>query len=65
ENPQHPYTQSLLEAVPIPDPKQRRVHFDVPPGEPPSPVIPAGASVRRVSYRDVGDRHLVADVQPG
>ncbi|MEM5583468.1 ABC transporter ATP-binding protein [Roseibium sp. AS2] len=65
ENPQHPYTQSLLEAVPIPDPKQRRVHFDVPPGEPPSPVIPAGASVRRVSYRDVGDTHLVADVQPG
>jgi peptide/nickel transport system ATP-binding protein len=65
ENPQHPYTRSLLEAVPIPDPKRRRLHFDVPPGEPPSPVVAIGATVRRVSYRDVGGGHLVADLHTG
>jgi len=38
-NPQHPYTQALLEAVPVPDPKARRQHA-MPKGEIPSPISP-------------------------
>lgn len=37
--PQHPYTQTLLSAIPNPDPQQR-VDWHIPEGEPPSPVKP-------------------------
>jgi oligopeptide/dipeptide ABC transporter ATP-binding protein len=37
--PQHPYTQMLLSAIPVPDPRQR-VELRVPEGEPPSPINP-------------------------
>ena len=37
ENPQHPYTESLLSAVPIPDPKARR-KVRVLQGDVPSPI---------------------------
>ena len=39
ENPQHPYTQLLFSAIPVPDPRQR-VNWNIPEGEPPSPVNP-------------------------
>jgi peptide/nickel transport system ATP-binding protein len=38
-NPQHPYTQALLAAVPVPDPKARRT-APMPRGEIPSPISP-------------------------
>lgn len=38
-NPAHPYTEALLSAVPIPDPKARRKH-KIPRGEIPSAVSP-------------------------
>ncbi len=37
--PKHPYTQALLAAVPVPDPKARRQH-PMPKGEIPSPINP-------------------------
>lgn len=39
KHPAHPYTASLLAAVPVPDPRHRRTH-PVPKGEIPSPVNP-------------------------
>jgi oligopeptide transport system ATP-binding protein len=36
----HPYTKSLMNAVPIPDPKLRRDRHDVPKGDLPSPINP-------------------------
>jgi peptide/nickel transport system ATP-binding protein len=38
-NPQHPYTESLLAAVPVPDPRHRR-KAPMPHGEIPSPINP-------------------------
>ncbi|HUU59816.1 MAG TPA: oligopeptide/dipeptide ABC transporter ATP-binding protein [Phycisphaerae bacterium] len=38
-NPRHPYTQSLLSAVPEPDPAKRSTHVRLP-GEIPSPISP-------------------------
>jgi len=39
-NPLHPYTQALINAVPDPDPNNRFVKRPVVPGEPPSPINP-------------------------
>jgi oligopeptide/dipeptide ABC transporter ATP-binding protein len=39
-NPRHPYTQSLLSAVPQPDPKRRLTEHHIPAGEVPSPIAP-------------------------
>lgn len=38
-NPGHPYTQALLAAVPVPDPKARRT-YPMPKGEIPDPIAP-------------------------
>lgn len=38
-HPQHPYTEALLSAVPVPNPRARRKHI-IPKGEIPSPINP-------------------------
>lgn len=39
-NPLHPYTNALLNAIPDPDPENRKILKEVPPGEPPDLVNP-------------------------
>lgn len=38
--PSHPYTEALLAAVPVPDPKRRKQHIQLPKGEIPNPINP-------------------------
>jgi peptide/nickel transport system ATP-binding protein len=64
-NPQHPYTQKLLAAVPIPDPQRRhseewqrdRKRIE---GEVPSPFRSADFTPEFVTFRDLGGGHYVA-----
>lgn len=72
-NPKHPYTEALLSAVPIPDPKARRKHL-IPRGEIPSPINPPPGcrfhprcphtmdicSKEEPELIDFGNNHLVA-----
>lgn len=60
-NPRHPYTRSLLDSVPIPDPTRRRTASPLQ-GDPPSPVdIPSGCRFRsRCPYA----QPLCADKDP-
>lgn len=72
-NPKHPYTEALLSAVPIPDPKARRKHL-IPRGEIPSPINPPPGcrfhprcphimeicSKEEPELIDLGNNHLVA-----
>lgn len=39
-NPLHPYTNALLNAIPDPDPENRNIIKEIPPGEPPDLVNP-------------------------
>ena len=60
EDPRHPYTRRLLDAVPIADPTRRRERRGEIAGELASSVHPVGAAVPRVTLQDVGEGHLVA-----
>lgn len=75
ENPSHPYTQALLSAVPVPDPRARSVRT-LPHGEIPSPIHPPPGcrfhprcpyamgvcSLEEPTMRWLGGQHYVACV---
>jgi peptide/nickel transport system ATP-binding protein len=61
-NPQHPYTRRLIDAVPIPDPMQKRATASRASSEVPSPLHPPGHQPERVILRDIGAGHLVGTV---
>ncbi|MCJ0911336.1 dipeptide ABC transporter ATP-binding protein [Mammaliicoccus sciuri] len=73
ENPRHPYTQSLISAIPEIDPAKRKKRIllegDLPsPSNPPKgcpfhtrcPYVRKECSVEKPSYRKVGDEHYAA-----
>ena len=63
ENPQHPYTQRLLAAVPVADPsKERRQKRRTPVAELRSPIRPLGYEPERQAFRQVGNDHFVAEL---
>ena len=59
-NPRHPYTKRLIEAVPVPDPAQRRARFARMDSEIPSAVRRIGDEPRKLRLEDIGNGHLVA-----
>ncbi|MFW2543662.1 ABC transporter ATP-binding protein [Primorskyibacter sp. 2E107] len=61
-NPLHPYTQRLLDAVPIPDPARKGRPHARPVGDMPSPIRVIGDPPERTPLRDAGQGHLVAEV---
>ncbi|SCW82103.1 oligopeptide/dipeptide ABC transporter, ATP-binding protein, C-terminal domain-containing protein, partial [Rhizobium mongolense subsp. loessense] len=58
-NPQHPYTKTLMAAVPVPDPDRRRVRRGLSTEELKSPVRPLDYVGSKPSYREIGAGHLV------
>lgn len=80
ENPQHPYTQALLSAVPVPDPEIERARphraakgeipspMNPPPGcvfHPRCPLADAECRQRRPEQRALGPGHLAACLKVG
>ncbi|MEI9407592.1 ABC transporter ATP-binding protein [Mesorhizobium salmacidum] len=59
-NPRHPYTKRLIEAVPVPDPAQRRSRFARLDQEIPSATRRIGEAPLKLALSDVGNGHLVA-----
>ncbi|EJN06305.1 ABC transporter ATP-binding protein [Phyllobacterium sp. YR531] len=59
ENPQHPYTQKLIAAVPVPDPARRGIKRIVSNDEIKSPVRTPGFIVPARQYTEISAGHLV------
>ncbi len=65
ENPQHPYTQALMKAVPIADPRQRKLEKDLNFKPIPSPIHPVTYKAEPSVYREVEPGHLVLETDSG
>jgi peptide/nickel transport system ATP-binding protein/glutathione transport system ATP-binding protein len=59
DRPQHPYTQSLLSAVPIADPRKRRFAEDLVFKPITSPIFPLGYQPAKSEYIQIAPGHLV------
>lgn len=64
-NPQHPYTQALLKAVPIADPRQRKSEKDLNFKPIPSPVHDLDYIAQTSEYAKVSDDHFVLTTDSG
>lgn len=65
ENPQHSYTQTLMKAVPIADPNQRKSESDLNFKPVPSPIHPVGYKAPPSVYRTVSPGHLILTTNSG
>ncbi|THH39011.1 ABC transporter ATP-binding protein [Aliishimia ponticola] len=65
ENPQHPYTQALMKAVPIADPRRRKSEKDLNFKPIPSPIHPVTYTPEPSVYREVEPGHLVLETDSG
>jgi len=59
ENPQHAYTQKLLSAVPVANPRKRKLVGDLDFTPIPSPIHPVGYEPVPSRYEEVGPEHFV------
>ncbi|MGV6848900.1 MAG: ABC transporter ATP-binding protein [Marinibacterium sp.] len=65
ENPQHPYTQALMKAVPVADPNQRKSERDLNFKPIPSPIHPLDYTPEPSVYREVAPDHFVLVTDSG
>ena len=65
ENPQHPYTQALMKAVPIADPRQRKAEKDLNFKPIPSPIHPVDYEPEPSVYTEVEPGHFVLKTDSG
>jgi len=59
ENPQHEYTKSLMKAVPVADPRQRKIESELNFKPIPSPIFPIGHEPGASAYEEVAPGHRV------
>ena len=65
ENPQHPYTQALMSAVPVADPAARKSDKDLNFKPIPSPVHPIDYVPEPSVYREIGPGHKILTTDSG
>jgi peptide/nickel transport system ATP-binding protein/glutathione transport system ATP-binding protein len=65
ENPQHPYTQALMKAVPVADPRRRKSEKDLNFKPIPSPIHPVGYEPGPSVYEEVTPGHFVLTSESG
>ena len=65
EDPRHPYTQALMKAVPIADPRKRKSEKDLNFKPIPSPIHPVGHVPEPSAYDEVSPGHFVLTTDSG